>query len=103
MLRYAFHPGATDDLAEIVEYIAPLSPIAANRLVDEILDKIDRLVDHPYQGFTRPNLTSRPLRFIVVREYLIAYAPEQQPLWVIALFHGRRNPRVMASILRGRE
>jgi plasmid stabilization system protein ParE len=103
MPRYAFHPEAAADLAEIVEYIAPLNPVAADRLVDEILDRIDRLVDQPHQGFLRPNLTSRPLRFVLVREYLIAYAPEQRPLWVIALIHGRRNPRIMASILRARD
>jgi plasmid stabilization system protein ParE len=60
-------------------------------------------VPFPGQGHKRPDLTSRPLRFILVREYLIAYAPEEKPLWVVAVMHGRRHPRVMASILRGRE
>ena len=31
------------------------------------------------QGYKRPDLTSRPLRFTLVREYLIAYAPEESP------------------------
>jgi hypothetical protein len=44
------------------------------------------------------------LRFHVVRDqYLIAYAPDEIPLWVVAVLHGRRNPRVMAAILRRRE
>jgi hypothetical protein len=43
------------------------------------------------------------LRFINVREYLIAYAPDQKPLWVVAIIHGRRSPRVIAAILRDRE
>jgi hypothetical protein len=47
--------------------------------------------------------TGRPLRFISLRGYLIACAPEEKPLWVIAVMHGWRNPRVMAAILRGRE
>jgi hypothetical protein len=38
-----------------------------------------------------------------VREYLIAYAPDEKPLWVIAVLHGHRNPRLMAAILRERE
>jgi hypothetical protein len=38
-----------------------------------------------------------------VRDYLIAYAPDESPLWVVAVLHGRRNPRVMAAILLGRE
>jgi hypothetical protein len=38
-----------------------------------------------------------------VREYVIAYALEKTPLWVVAVFHGRRSPRVIAAILRGGE
>jgi len=64
---------------------------------------IRALVRFPHQGYRRPNLTSMLLRFKVVRSYVIVYAPEKQPLWVIAIFHGRRCPRVMAAILRGRE
>jgi len=60
-------------------------------------------VSSPEQGYRRPNLTSRQLRFKLVREYVIAYAPEKRPLWVMAVFHGRRSPRVMAAILKGRE
>ena len=39
---------------------------------------------------------------IVVREYLIAYAPAEKPLWVVAVIHGRRNPRIMGAILQER-
>jgi hypothetical protein len=46
---------------------------------------------------------SRPLRFWRVHDYLIAYAPDERPLWVVAVMHGHRSPRVMAAILRGRE
>jgi hypothetical protein len=43
------------------------------------------------------------LRFHVVRdEYLIAYAADEMPLWVVAILHGRRNPWLMAAILRNR-
>lgn len=57
----------------------------------------------PGQGRRRPDLTSRPLRFTVVREYLRAYAPDEKPLWVVAVLQGRRNPLVMAALLRDRE
>lgn len=68
-----------------------------------MLDAIRALVPFPHRGHKRPDLTSRPLRFIVIRQYLIAYAPDEKPLWVIAVMHGRRSPRVMAAILRSRE
>ncbi|MGB7590638.1 MAG: type II toxin-antitoxin system RelE/ParE family toxin, partial [Terriglobia bacterium] len=76
---------------------------AADKVIADILASIDALVPFPHQGHKRPDLTSRPLRFTVVREYLIAYAPEEKPLWVVAVMHGRRSPRIMAAILRGRE
>ena len=100
---FVLHPLAAQDIAEIWEYIAEDSPLAARRVREEIHSAIRALIPFPNQGHKRPDLTSRPLRFILVREYLIAYAPNEKPLWVIAVMHGRRSPRVMAAILRGRE
>lgn len=100
---YALHPEAFADLDEIRGYIAQGNPDAADRLTAEIFGTIRRLVPFPHKGHRRPDLTSRPLRFILVREYLIAYAPEEKPLWVVAVIHGRRSPGLMAAILRGRE
>ncbi len=103
MTGYDFHPEALADLDEIWEYIALDSLGAADRIIAEILTAIRNLVSFPGVGHRRPDLTSRPLRFIVVHQYLIAYAPDEKPLWVVAAIHGRRNPRVMAAILRARQ
>lgn len=103
MTGYRFHPEAQIDLDEIWEFIRADNLDAADRTIAEILSAAGALVSFPHQGHTRPDLTSRPLRFIVVREYLIAYAPDEQPLWVVAVMHGKRSPRVLAAILRGRE
>jgi plasmid stabilization system protein ParE len=100
---YALHPEAFADLDEIRDYIAQENPDAADRIILDIFGTIRGLVPLPRQGHRRPDLTSRPLRFTLVREYLIAYAPEEKPLWVVAVLHGRRNPRTMSAILRGRE
>src|ERR1022692_519784 len=103
MTGYDFHPEARFDLDEIWEFIRADNLDAADRLIAEILGAIDALVPFPGRGHRRPDLTSRPLRFILVREYLIAYAPGETPLWVVAVMHGRRSPRVLAAILRSRE
>jgi plasmid stabilization system protein ParE len=72
-------------------------------VIEDILASVDALVPFPHQGHKRTDLPSRPLLFTMVREYLIAYAPDEKPLSVIAVVHGRRSPRVTAAILRGRE
>jgi toxin ParE1/3/4 len=103
MTGYDFHPEARFDLDEIWEFIREDNLAAADRTIEELLSAIRALVPFPNQGHRRPDLTSRPVRFVRVRDYLIAYAPNEKPLWVIAVMHGSRNPRVMAAILRGRE
>ncbi len=103
MSGYRLHPEAYADLDDIRGYIAQDNPDAADRVIVEIFDALRALVPSPHTGFTRPELTSRPLRFRLVREYLIAYAPDERPLWIVAVIHGRRSPRTMAAILRGRE
>ncbi|HXC44164.1 MAG TPA: type II toxin-antitoxin system RelE/ParE family toxin [Candidatus Dormibacteraeota bacterium] len=100
---FHLHPGATQDITEIWEFIAEDSPLAARRIREEILDAIGKLVLFPHQGHKRPDLTTRPLRFQAVRDYLIAYSPDESPLLVIAVLHGRRSPRTIAAILGQRQ
>lgn len=99
---FSLHPLAAQDITDIWECIAETNPLAARRVREEILDAIRALVSFPYQGHRRTDLTSRPLLFKTVHDYLIAYAPDERPLLVIAVLHGRRSPRVMAAILRAR-
>ena len=103
MNGYDFHPEAEIDLDEVWEHIAADNLSAADRVTAEIHQTLEALVPFPHQGHRRTDLTNRPLRFTRVRDYLIAYAPDETPLWVIAVMHGNRSPRVMAAILRGRE
>jgi plasmid stabilization system protein ParE len=103
MSGFVLHPDAVGDLEEICEFIAADSPDAANRVLNEIHEAIQALVPFPQHGHHRPDLTSRPLRFQAVRDFLIVYAPDEKPLVVISVLHGRRNPRLIAALLRGRE
>jgi toxin ParE1/3/4 len=99
---FALHPEAFADLDAIEAYIAERSPDAADRVVTELYDAIRVLAQSPHMGHHRPDLTSHPLRFWAVRDYLIAYAPDEQPLLVVAVLYGRRNPRLLRSMLGAR-
>jgi plasmid stabilization system protein ParE len=79
------------------------SLLSAKRVREEILDAIRKLVAFPQRGHIRSDLTSRPLRFLIVRDFPIAYAPDEKPIIVIAVVHCRRSLRVLAAILRGRK
>ena len=103
MNDFSFHPEAETDLNEIWDFIAEDNVDAADRVRDEIFEALRALVRTPHQGHRRGDLTSRPLRFWRVYDYLIVYAPEERPLLVLAVLHGRRSPRILAAILRDRE
>jgi toxin ParE1/3/4 len=103
MSGFVLHPDAIADLTEIWEYIAADNPGAANRVIEEIHEAIRALVPFPQLGHQRSDLSLRALRFHPIRNFLIAYAPDEKPLLVLAVLHGRRNPRVIAALLRERK
>jgi len=103
MSGFVLHPDALTDLNEIWEYIAPDNIDAADRVLEEIYEAIRALVPFPQVGHRRSDLTSQPLRFHPIRDFLVVYAPDEKPLVVLAILHGRRSPRVIAALLRERE
>jgi len=102
-MGYTLHPEVYGDLEEIHSQLDRLNTGAADRILDELLDAFDLLLRFPDLGHRRADLTSLPIRFKVVRTYLIAYWPGRDPLWIVAVVDGRRNPRMIAGMLRGRE
>jgi plasmid stabilization system protein ParE len=68
MSGYAFHPEAFTDLDQIWEYITARNLDAADRVIADIFDALRTLVASPHIGPRRPDLTSRPLRFKLVRD-----------------------------------
>ena len=102
-MQYVLHPEALNDLAAIWESIAKDSLDAADRVLEDVYDAIILLAEYPHTGHRRSDITSQPLRFQRIYSYLIAYVAEETPLLVLAVIHGRRSPRTMAGILRGRK
>jgi plasmid stabilization system protein ParE len=103
MSGYVFHPQVFADLDEIWEYIAEDNLEAADRVIEDIHEAIQSLVQNPHKGHWRSDLASHALRFWQVHSYLIAYAPDESPLLVLGVLHGRRNPRILSSLLRARK
>ena len=102
MSDYELHSGAFTDIDEIAIYIELDSIEAAHRVVDEIHSSLQALTAFPIVATAAQTSPAAPCA-LFGWDYLIAYAPDETLLWVIAVMHGYRSPRVMAAILRGRE
>ena len=87
MTGYDFHPEAEADLDEIWGYIAAGNVNTADRVMAHSQRALENLVPFPNQGHKWPDLTTRPVRIKWVRDHLIAYAPDEKPLRVIAVMH----------------
>lgn len=91
MARYVFTRPAERDLLDIWGYIATDDVDAADRVVGEIRDAVERLVEMPRLGRLRDDLTDEPLRSWPVYSYLIFYRPDTTPLEVVRVLSGFRD------------
>lgn len=102
MNDYALTPLAKADIFDIWAYIAENSESIADRVEQAIYEACAFLAQGPLCGHSRPDLTTRSLRFWTLPRYpnyTIVYRPETNPLQIIAVLHGKRNIR---RILRQR-
>ena len=101
---FELHPLAAQDITGIWTYIAEDSPQAARRVREGgHTGRYSRIgvLSQSRSPTSGPDFaTSAFCRGTRIPDRLHAGGT---PLWVIAVMHGRRSPRVMAAILRGRE
>jgi plasmid stabilization system protein ParE len=89
--RFIVTPRARADLLAIQAYLGPRNPEASERVRHRLFAGIHKVARSPELGHGRPDLTSRPLRFWLVRPYLIVYEPDSRPLRIVRVVHSAQN------------
>lgn len=88
--RLEWRQQATDDLAELVGYIADDNPDAAQELKDEIESKAAKLPDHP--KLYKPSIRVKGMREMVVRRnYIVLYRETAELVEVVNVVHARQK------------
>ena len=94
---WTLRQAASDDIDEIIRYIAPNDPQVARRFVDAIQGAFDLLYHYPRAGARRPgrrpqltHLRCWPVggRF---RQYVILYLPHDDGVEIVRVLHGARD------------
>lgn len=90
--RVVILPSAQNDLSDIVDYINELSPDAAIRLYDEIIDSIVTLEQVPHRSplLKIPELRAKGYRVLIVYNYLIFYVVNDKTVEIRRILYGRR-------------
>jgi plasmid stabilization system protein ParE len=94
---FVLAPAACGDLVEIWDYYATIIDDinVADRIRDELFAAFGDLAKTPGMGHYRTDLAAEPLRFWRVREYLIIYRSEKQPLEIVRVLHGKRDVQAL--------
>jgi antitoxin ParD1/3/4/toxin ParE1/3/4 len=91
MNRYLLGGAVEDDLNSIWDYIAQDNINAADRWIAKIFDAFQQIADDPGIGHTRKDLTSLPIRFWPIDDYLVLYRVQNKQVEIIAVTQGSRD------------
>jgi toxin ParE1/3/4 len=83
-------PRADQDLEEIWFFVAQDDPVAADRWLDTLEDKLGLLANSPLMGPTRPDIAPE-LRYHPVGNYLLLYRIVSGGIEVVRVVHGARD------------
>lgn len=89
-MGHRLSPQAEADLADIADYVAQDSPVAALRLIERIEKACAMIGDEPLLGPARPEIAATA-RTWVVGKYLILYRPIPAGVEIVRVIHGARN------------
>jgi toxin ParE1/3/4 len=81
---------AKTDLAEIWSYLAERSPRAADRLLKEIEQQIERLAEFPEIGPQRPEIGTGA-RVLTIGNYIVLYRFDGETVAIMRVVHGARD------------
>lgn len=83
---------ALEMVNEFVDYIARDDYQTAERWALELMQKTDKLADHPRLGRIVPEYNEETLREIIAGNYRIAYRIKEEAIYIEAVWHVRQLP-----------
>lgn len=93
MSRWQLTERAQADLDAVWDFAAQEDALAANRLVDSLVEAVRRLAVFPGMGRERDDLGPRPVRLWTARGFVILYRhiPDDALVLVLRILHGSRD------------
>jgi toxin ParE1/3/4 len=91
--RIVWSDSARDRAAELSDFIAEENPAAARRVIQDLLDRVEVLSDHPELGRRFSEEIDASLRRLVIGNYIVVYQIEdvRETITVLAVRHFRER------------
>jgi len=88
-LRWASKAHA--DLVRLYEFLQPVNPDAAARVVRQLVAGAKRLPGHPRLGVRLREFAPREVRRVIVGDYEIRYVLTGADVFILRIFHTRED------------
>ena len=82
---------ASEDLFFIESFVAQDSPVYAARLVDRIVESVERLSSFPHSGRMVPEFQREALREVISGSYRVVYLLRGSEVFILRVLHGARD------------
>jgi plasmid stabilization system protein ParE len=82
---------ATQDLVRLHDFLRPVAPEAAARVVQQLAHAPDRLRDFPRIGERLDAYAPREVRRIIFGSYEVRYEIADSEIFILRLWHNREN------------
>lgn len=89
-MRIIWSPLAVDRASEIADYIAQDKPSAAEKWIDTVFSKVERLKSSPEIGRIIPEINDSQFRELIYGNYRIIYRIETKQISILTIRHGRQ-------------
>lgn len=80
---------ATDDVNNIIDYISSDDPESANRVVDQIDNRVGNLPDNPKMG--RPGRVKGTRELVISKNYVVIYKERSEEIEILRVLHAKQQ------------
>lgn len=89
-MKIQWSPLAVERISEIADYIAKDSPIAAEKWIHSIFDRVEQVKDFSKSGRSVPELNRKDIRELIIANYRIIYRIEARAISILTVRHSRQ-------------
>lgn len=82
---------AQSDLATLYEFLRPVNPTAAARVVRQLVAGAKRIPSHPRLGLRLPEFDPRDVRRVLIGEFKLRYELTDADIFVLRIFHTKED------------
>ncbi len=89
-MKIVWSPLAVDRASEIAGYIAQDKPSAAEKWINTVFSKVEKLKSSPEIGRIVPEISNKQFRELIYGNYRIIYRIEKKRISILTIRHGKQ-------------